>query len=311
MGEPPGGLGREVGAGGSKGERGLDAFGDEEDGAAPAEGDPAGVDPPAGARGPGGSRPSRGGRGRGRCARRRSGPRSHSRRTRSGCAPSRTRSARRAWGASRRRAPMRRGWRALLDGSRTFALAGGRTLAPSLELGLRHDGGDAGTGTGTELGAGLGFTDPSWGLDVALRVYGLAEHAEGHATASGGVSGLLSLVPGGSLPGPARPVHRRDGGGAHRASRSEGGGIARDRARRTTRATQGGRLRRGLPHQLSTTNAVKGVDLRAAETCPGRRRSRRCDDRAARSSAPQRQHPVPWPESCPRSPRAHARSSCA
>ena len=87
--------------------------------------------------------------------------------------------------------------RAVLDGSRTFALAGGRTLAPSVELGLRHDGGDAETGTGLELGAGLGYADPSRGLDMALRVHGLAAHAEdGYSEWS--VSGSLRLEPGGS-----------------------------------------------------------------------------------------------------------------
>ena len=85
--------------------------------------------------------------------------------------------------------------RAVLDGSRTFSLAGGATLAPSVELGVRHDGGDAGTGTGMELGAGLGYADPSRGLDMALRVYGLAAHAE-DGYREWGVSGSLSLVPG-------------------------------------------------------------------------------------------------------------------
>ena len=87
--------------------------------------------------------------------------------------------------------------RAVLDGKRRFALTGGRTLAPSLELGLRHDGGDAGTGTGMELGAGVGYTDRSRGLDMALRVYGLAAHAE-DGRREWGVSGSVSLVPGGS-----------------------------------------------------------------------------------------------------------------
>ena len=85
--------------------------------------------------------------------------------------------------------------RAVLDGSRTFSLAGGATLAPSLELGLRHDGGDAETGTGLEFGAGLGFADPSRGLDMALRVHGLAVHAE-DGYDEWGVSGQLRLVPG-------------------------------------------------------------------------------------------------------------------
>ena len=54
--------------------------------------------------------------------------------------------------------------RAVLDGSRTFALSGGATLTPSLELGARHDGGDAETGTGLEFGAGLGYADPVAGF---------------------------------------------------------------------------------------------------------------------------------------------------
>ena len=46
--------------------------------------------------------------------------------------------------------------RLLLEGSRTFVVDGrDRTLTPGLELGLRHDGGDAETGMGVEAGAGL------------------------------------------------------------------------------------------------------------------------------------------------------------
>ena len=108
--------------------------------------------------------------------------------------------------------------RAVLDGKRTFALAGGATLAPSIELGVRHDGGDAGTGTGVELGAGVGFTDPSRGLDMALRVYGLAAHAEDRHR-EWGVSGSVSLVPGGSGRGllmSLTPSYGVDRGGAQR-----------------------------------------------------------------------------------------------
>ena len=62
---------------------------------------------------------------------------------------------------------------------------------------MRHDEGDAETGTGVELGAGLGHADPSRGLDMALRVHGLAVHAE-DGYGEWGVSGSLKLVPGGS-----------------------------------------------------------------------------------------------------------------
>ncbi len=85
--------------------------------------------------------------------------------------------------------------RAVLDGSRAFTLGGGGTLTPSVELGVRHDGGEGGSGTGMEVGAGVGWADPSRGLDVAVRVRGLAAHA-GEGYREWGVSGWLRLVPG-------------------------------------------------------------------------------------------------------------------
>ena len=87
--------------------------------------------------------------------------------------------------------------RAVLDGSRTFSFASGAALTPKLELGVRHDAGDAETGTGLEVGAGLGYADPSRGLDMALKVHGLAVHAE-EGYDEWGVSGQLRLVPGGA-----------------------------------------------------------------------------------------------------------------
>ena len=53
--------------------------------------------------------------------------------------------------------------RLILEGSRAFEVGAGGTLTPSLEVGLRHDGGDAETGTGVELGAGLRYADPARG----------------------------------------------------------------------------------------------------------------------------------------------------
>ena len=85
--------------------------------------------------------------------------------------------------------------RAVLDGSRTFHLASGATLAPKLELGLRHDGGDAETGSGVEFGAGLGFSDPARGLEAALKVHGLAVHTQ-DGYDEWGVSGQVRLAPG-------------------------------------------------------------------------------------------------------------------
>ena len=108
--------------------------------------------------------------------------------------------------------------RAVLDGSRSFALAGGATLTPSVAFGVRHDGGDAETGTGLEFGAGLGYAAPSRGLDMALRVHGLASHAE-EGYGEWGVSGSLRLVPGAAGRGLSMsltPSYGADPGGSDR-----------------------------------------------------------------------------------------------
>ena len=59
--------------------------------------------------------------------------------------------------------------RLILEGSRTLALSAASTLTPTLQVGLRHDGGDAETGTGLEVGAGLRYLASSQGLYPELR----------------------------------------------------------------------------------------------------------------------------------------------
>ncbi len=56
--------------------------------------------------------------------------------------------------------------RLALEGSHEQALASGGSLTPSLELGLRHDGGDGLTGNGIEIGGSLRYRDPAAGLTV-------------------------------------------------------------------------------------------------------------------------------------------------
>ena len=54
--------------------------------------------------------------------------------------------------------------RTALEGSRGFTLGGGRlSLTPSVEVGLRGDGGDAEPGAGMDVGGGLAFTERSPG----------------------------------------------------------------------------------------------------------------------------------------------------
>ena len=67
--------------------------------------------------------------------------------------------------------------RTALEGSRGFTLGGDRlSLTPSVEVGLRRDGGDAETGAGMDVGGGLAFTDAVTGLSLDVRVRTLVVH---------------------------------------------------------------------------------------------------------------------------------------
>ena len=86
-----------------------------------------------------------------------------------------------------------------LEGSRAYTLAGRLSLRPSVEVGLRHDGGDAETGAGMDVGAGLIVSDASTGLAVDVRVRTLLVHqAEGFSER--GVAVSLSYTPTPSTP---------------------------------------------------------------------------------------------------------------
>ena len=60
--------------------------------------------------------------------------------------------------------------RLLLSGEQQRELASGGTLTPSLEIGVRSDGGDGVTGTGTEVGAGLRYANSGGRVAVAGNV---------------------------------------------------------------------------------------------------------------------------------------------
>ena len=59
-------------------------------------------------------------------------------------------------------------------------LASGATLSPGLEAGVRHDGGDAETGIGLEVGGGIAFSDPTRGLSMSMDARTLALHEDGN-----------------------------------------------------------------------------------------------------------------------------------
>ena len=80
--------------------------------------------------------------------------------------------------------------RLVFEGEHVQKLASGATFTPSLELGLRNDGGDGETGTGVEAGGALRYTDAASGLTVEGRVRTLLNHSGDYEET--GVSGLVS-----------------------------------------------------------------------------------------------------------------------
>ena len=63
-----------------------------------------------------------------------------------------------------------------LEATRPFPLSNGASLSPSLEVGLRQDSGDAETGFGMDLGAGLSWNDPEQGITAAVKGRTLLSH---------------------------------------------------------------------------------------------------------------------------------------
>ena len=81
-----------------------------------------------------------------------------------------------------------------LESSYAAVLENGSILTPRFELGLRHDGGDAETGLGVEVGGGLIWSVPARGLSVELEARSLVAHqVAGFRDWS--ISGLVSFDP--------------------------------------------------------------------------------------------------------------------
>ena len=82
-----------------------------------------------------------------------------------------------------------------LEGTwRGLGSEGGATLVPTLEVGVRHDGGDAETGFGLDVGGGLAWSHPASGLSGELRARGLVTHEAG-GFRDRGIAGSLGWDP--------------------------------------------------------------------------------------------------------------------
>ena len=86
--------------------------------------------------------------------------------------------------------------RTALEGSQSITIASRMALTPSVEIGIRQDGGDAETGRGMDLGAGLVLADGVTGLAVDIRVRRLLVHqAEGFAESGMSISVSYNPTP--------------------------------------------------------------------------------------------------------------------
>ena len=65
-----------------------------------------------------------------------------------------------------------------LEAARPFPLSHGASLLPSMEMGIRQDGGDAEAGYGLDLGAGIVWSDPERGISGEMKGRTLLIHAE-------------------------------------------------------------------------------------------------------------------------------------
>ena len=92
--------------------------------------------------------------------------------------------------------------RLALEGSWRGLTLGTGTLVPTAEIGLRHDGGDAETGFGLDLGGGLAWSDPESGLSAEFRGRGLLTH-ESKGFRDRGLSGSFAWDPGREGRGPS------------------------------------------------------------------------------------------------------------
>ena len=81
-----------------------------------------------------------------------------------------------------------------LEGSYRVALDGEASLTPKLEIGARHDGGDAETGFGVEVGGGIAWVDPGLGLSLDVSGRTLLAH-ENDDLKDRGMSASLAFDP--------------------------------------------------------------------------------------------------------------------
>ena len=153
----------------------------------------------------------------------------------------------------------------MLEAGRSFALGEGAVLTPALELGLRHDGGDAETGTGVEVGGRIRYTDAGSGLTVEANARTLVAH-EDSGYREWGAGGSVRLDPGASGRGLSlslAPVWGTPSSGVDRLwSARDAAGLVRDEEFEAERRLEGEiGYGFGAPRGLGLVTPYAGLSL--------------------------------------------------
>ncbi len=102
-----------------------------------------------------------------------------------------------------------------LEGSYRMALEGGGSLVPKLEIGARHDGGDAETGFGVEIGGGVAWVDPGLGLSLDVSGRTLIAHGNDDLKDRGYAASLAFDPDPATRRGPSLSLRQEFGGQAN------------------------------------------------------------------------------------------------
>ena len=115
--------------------------------------------------------------------------------------------------------------RLLAEGTYRMDFGAGGVLIPKLVTGVRYDFGDVETGFGAEMGGGVTYTYPAWGLTAAGNVRVLLTHQDSGFEQWGG-GGSLRVTPGAGGLGPSVAVNTSLGAPASGVQRLWTGGVA-------------------------------------------------------------------------------------
>ena len=196
-----------------------------------------------------------------------------------------------------------------LEGSWRGLVLGTGTLEPRLELGARHDGGDAETGFGVDVGGGVLWSDPARGVSAELGGRGLLTHESAGFGERGFAASLVWDPAPASERGPSLTVARTVGesatGGMEALLRPESaagaggcgggrslppapGGAARLRVRGVRRRLDGGARGRSRLVGVGARDGARLAARRGAARGAGvraRRRGRAARERGGRGGA--------------------------